>query len=403
MTDLRRLVGEHEHELIAMRRTLHAHPEPSGEEHHTTELIAERLAVEGLTPIVLDSGTGVVCDLPMNPTGDLVPRQVPVVAIRADIDALAMDDLTTTPHRSHTPGLAHACGHDVHATALLGAALALLDVRRSDPQDAIVRLIFEPAEEAVPGGAVEVVEAGWLDHVRSVYGVHCDPKLDVGTLGLRAGPLTSAADQFTLTLTGPGGHTARPRQTVDLVRWSARVADRLWDAVQERVDHPVTVVLGALHTGAAANVIPSSAVLRGSYRTADREAWSRGEEATRAALAELMLMPDIGEPPAWDLQYTRGLPPVVNDAATTELVRSVVARHLGADAAVGTVQSVGGDSFAWYTEKVPGTYVRLGTHDPANVGPRMDLHSATFDVDERAIAVGAVVLAGCALAALGSN
>lgn len=400
MTDLRRIVGEHEHGLVALRRILHAHPEPSGEEYRTTELIADRLSVEGLDPIVLASGTGLVCDIPMDPTAPLDASEVPVVAIRADIDALAMDDLTTTPHRSRTPGLAHACGHDVHTTALLGAALALLEVRRTDPRAAIVRLIFEPAEETVPGGAVEVVDAGWLTHVRAVFGVHCDPKLDVGTVGLRAGALTSAADQFTLTLTGPGGHTARPRQTVDLVRWSARIADRLWDAVQERADHPVTLVFGSVHAGAAANVIPSTATLRGSFRTADRDTWAHGETVTRDALAAVLADADIGDPPAWTLDYTRGLPPVVNDVGTTDLVRRVVEHQWGTQAVADTVQSVGGDSFAWYTEVVPGTYVRLGTHDPESPHPRTDLHSATFDVDERAIGIAAVVLAGSALAAL---
>lgn len=400
MSDVTRIVGRHEHELIALRRTLHAQPEASGREHLTTEMLVERLSLEGLRPVVLGTGTGVVCDVPLDPSDDLDPADVPVVALRADIDALAMDDLTSAPYRSRFPGFAHACGHDVHTAAVLGATLALLELRRSTPRRAIVRVIFEPAEEAVPGGAVDVVAEGWLEHVRSIYGVHCDPKLDVGTLGLRAGPLTSAADQFELTLTGPGGHTARPRLTVDLVRWTARVADRLWDAVQERMTAPVTLVFGAAHTGAAANVIPSSAVLRGSFRTADRGTWADGESAIRDALAALLVPDDIGAPPQWQLDYVRGLPPVVNDAGTTALVHRVVDRVFGPQAAVDTPQSAGGDSFAWYTEQVPGTYVRLGTHDPDSDAPRPDLHSATFDVDERAIAIGATVLAACALAAV---
>jgi amidohydrolase len=399
MTDIRSHVRAHEHELVAMRRHLHTQPELSGAEHLTTEYIVDRLSVEGLSPVVLATGTGVVCDLPLDGVGG-EPVDVPTVMLRADIDGLAMDDLTGTTYRSRFPGVAHACGHDVHTAAVMGAALALLEIRRSYPRRGVVRLVFEPAEETVPGGAVDVIAEGWLDHVRSAFGVHCDPKLDAGSIGIRAGALTSAADQFEIHLAGPGGHTARPRQTVDLVRWTARVADRLWDAVQERLPDPVIVVFGAVHAGAAPNVIPATAVLQGSFRTADRATWAAGETALRSALADLLTEDEIGPAPTWDLGYGRGLPPVVNDAGTTALARDVVTRLMGAEAAVDTPQSSGGDSFAWYTERIPGTYLRLGTHDPESQAERQDLHSATFDVHESAIGIGASVLAACALAAL---
>lgn len=402
MTTIRSIVASHEHELVALRRLLHAQPEPSGAEYATTEVIVERLSVEGLRPTVFAMGTGVMCDISLDPERAPDPSSMRTVALRADIDGLAMDDLTGAPYRSRTPGIAHACGHDVHTAVVLGAGLALLESRRSHPRDAVVRLIFEPAEEAVPGGAVAVIDEGGLAHVRSIFGVHCDPKLDVGTLGIRTGPLTSAADQFELTLSGPGGHTARPRQTVDLVRWTARIVERLWDEVQAHLDSPVTLVFGAVHAGAAANVIPATATLRGSFRTADRPTWAAGERVIRETLAELVASSDIGPAPQWHLDYTMGLPPVVNDAVTTETVHRVVMREFGPQAVAETPQSMGGDSFAWYTEQVPGTYVRLGTHDPSSGADRQDLHSATFDVDERAIGIGAQLLAACALAALDS-
>lgn len=400
MSDVAAIVASHEHELVALRRLLHAQPEPSRAEHLTTEILVERLMVEGLAPVVLSTGTGLVCDVSLDPSLPPDPAAMPMVALRADIDALAMDDLVDAPYRSHFPGFAHACGHDVHAAAVVGAALALLEIRRHHPRRGLVRLIFEPAEEAVPGGAVGIIEDGWLDHVRAIFGVHCDPKIDVGSLGIRVGALTSAADQFELSLLGPGGHTARPRETVDLVRWSARIADRLWDEMSARADGPVTMVFGAVNAGLAANVIPAAATLRGSFRTADRTVWAHGEKVMLESLAHLISADDIGPPPDWHLDYTRGLPPVVNDAGTTALVERVVDREFGPTAAVPTPQSMGGDSFAWYTERIPGTYVRLGTHDAASTSPRLDLHSATFDVDERAIGIGATVLAGCALAAL---
>ena len=402
MTTIRHIVTSHEHELVALRRLLHAQPEPSGAEHVTTELIVERLSVEGLRPTVFAMGTGVMCDISLDPDREPDPSSMPTVALRADIDGLAMEDLTGAPYRSRTPGIAHACGHDVHIAAVLGAGLALLESRQAHPRDAVVRLIFEPAEEAVPGGAVGVIDEGGLAHVRSIFGVHCDPKLDVGTLGIRTGALTSAADQFELTLTGPGGHTARPRETVDLVRWTARIVERLWDQVQALLGSPVTLVFGAIHAGAATNVIPATATLRGSFRTADRPTWAAGERVIREVLTALTAETDIGPTPRWRLDYTVGLPPVVNDAGTTALVRRVVAHEFGLEAVAETPQSMGGDSFAWYTEQVPGTYVRLGTHDPASGPERQDLHSATFDVDERAIGIGARLLAACALAALDS-
>jgi amidohydrolase len=397
---LRQIVDGHEHELIALRRLLHAQPEASGEEHLTTELIVERLRLEGLDPVVLGTGTGVVCDLSLDPAVAPDPSTMPIVALRADLDALRMDDLVTAPYRSKHAGLAHACGHDVHTAALLGAGLALREWSTSHPRTGIVRLVFEPAEESMPGGAVDVIAEGWLRRVRAIFGVHCDPKVDVGNFGLRVGPLTSAADQFELVLRGPGGHTARPQLTVDLVRWTGRIADRLAAEVQAAADAEVILVFGAVQAGAAANVIPAVATLRGSFRTSDRATWAEGETLVRQALARVLASGEAGSPPEWELDYRVGLPPVVNDAGTTALAERTAVRQYGPESVTRSPQSMGGDSFAWYTEVVPGTYVRLGTHDPAAGDDRLDLHTPTFDVDERAIAHGATLLAACALAAL---
>jgi amidohydrolase len=367
-------------EMIAFRRILHSQPELSGAEYVTTEMLSERLAVEGLTPHVLKTGTGLVCDIPM---AEGLPPDAPIVALRADIDALAMDDRKDVPYRSQHPGVAHACGHDVHTAALLGAALQLLDRRGTVP--GTVRLIFEPSEETAPGGAIDVVNEGWLHGVQAIFGLHCDPRLDVGTIGVREGSLTSASDHFEIELRGPGGHTARPEQTVDLVRWAGRVAAELSDVVH--VSEPkTTVVLGSVHGGAAPNVIPSRAQLSGTFRTPDVEVWRRGRHLLTEALGEILSAP---EAPEWDLAYTVGVPPVVNDPDVTAFVREVMPAIASV---VATEQSRGGDSFAWYQEHVPGTYLRLGTHDPSSGAPRRDLHSATFDVDERAIGIGSAVL-----------
>lgn len=397
MTDLTWLdewVDAHADELIAFRRHLHAHPELSFEESATTELIAGRLEAAGLTTRPLRIGTGLLCDIGTAPIGP----DTRTVALRADIDALAMDDEKDVHYRSRVDGVAHACGHDVHTTVVLGAGLALAQGLERAGVDGRVRLIFQPAEERVPGGALQVIDEGGLDGVTEIFGVHCDPKLEVGQVGVRAGAITSAADMMTVTLHGPGGHTARPELTVDLVRVAAMVATDLPNAVRARARGaaPLTIVFGSMRAGEAGNVIPSRAVLRGTVRTTDREVWTDADVVVADALRDLV------EPTGAvvELEYTRGIPPVVNDRHATELLAAAAASVLGADAVQPTVQSAGGDDFAWFAEQVPGSYARLGTHGPTWEGPRLDLHASHFDVDEDAIAVGVRLLVATVLRAL---
>ena len=376
---------EHRDGLIAFRRNMHAHPELSGEEFATTELVRERLEVAGLSTRVFASGTGLVCDLdPEAHDADLGER----LALRADLDALAMDDETDTPYRSQRPGVAHACGHDVHTAITLGAALYYAHHRDAVPGP--LRFIFQPAEERVPGGAIEVIEDGGIDDVSIVLGLHCDPKLDVGAIGLKAGPISSAADMATIILTGPGGHTARPEQTVDLVTVAAKVVHELPRRVRESLDDPnhVKVVFGALHAGDAANVVPSHAELRASIRTPSLDVWEALPDLVDAHLRDLVTESGAD----YSLDYVHGVPPVVNDAATVDLVHRAATRELGTAAITPAVQSWGGDDFAWYLRERAGAYVRLGVHDPSSNGPRLDLHAGHFDVDEGAIEIGVRLL-----------
>lgn len=371
-------LAAHEEELVAFRRQLHAFPERSGEEHATTGLVAARLGVAGLEPRVLAVGTGLVCDI----------GGPPCVALRADIDALAMDDAKDVGYRSQHPGTAHACGHDVHTTITLGAGLYLA-AHWPDGWPGL-RLIFQPAEERVPGGALDVLADGGLDGVERVFGLHCDPKLDVGTVGLRAGAISSAADMAVVDLFGPGGHTARPEQTVDLVTLAARVVLELPERVRTRVGGgaAVRLVFGAVHAGDAPNVVPTSAQLRGSIRTPHTDLWDGLPDLLEAELHEIV------DPSGatCELRYTRGVPPVTNDPTAIDEVRRGVAAVLGDGAITEAVQSWGGDDFAWYSRRVPSAYVRLGTHGPDADAPRLDLHAGLFDVDEGAIAVGIRVL-----------
>jgi amidohydrolase len=391
-TALDAFLDGHLEELIAFRRELHAHPELSNEEFETTARVAERLRVAGLDPRTLPTGTGLICDLPTK----LRAPGVPLVALRADLDALAMDDETTVPYRSQVPGVAHACGHDVHTTVVLGAGLALtrLLTLEGAPRGA-VRLLFEPAEESARGGAHDVIDAGGLLGVGALFGLHCEPKLDAGRFGVRVGPITSAADIVVLSLHGPGGHTARPQLTVDLVAVAGRLAAELPIALRA-LDPSLNLVFGALHAGDAANVIPATAQLRGTLRTPDRDAWDRAPMLLGDALDAI-----VGPSGAtYDLRHERGVPPVVNDERVTGVLEAAAVAVLGADNVVHSEQSAGGDDFAWYAEQVPSTYARLGVHDPSSSRPHQDLHASTFDVDERAIAIGVRVLVHAALAAL---
>jgi amidohydrolase len=398
-----RFLEHHRAELVAFRRHLHSHPELSNEERETTDLVAQRLTTAGLAPVVLPDGCGLVCDI-TGPSGrgsgEYGPGEGggPVVALRADLDALAMDDEKDVAYRSQRPGVAHACGHDVHTTVVLGAGLALAELLADGAAGpgARVRLLFEPAEESAPSGALRIIEAGALKDVQAVFGLHCDPKLDAGRVGVRSGPLTAAADLIGLDLHGPGGHTARPGLTVDLVRVAATVVSGLPDLIRERARGDVLVVFGMLTAGHAANVIPAHAQLRGTLRTHDLDVWKDAERLVHDAVAEL-----VGPTGArFTLDYLQGTPPVVNDAVETERVAAVARAIVGPDAVEEAPQSYGGDSFAWYVEQVPGSYARLGVHDPARAGDRLDLHSSTFDVDERAIDVGVGLLALTALDAL---
>jgi amidohydrolase len=398
----RRFVERHRAELVAFRRHLHAYPEPSYEERETTDLVAQRLSAAGLKPRVLDDGCGLMCDI----GGRDIDRphgggadDGPLIALRADLDALLMDDEKDVPYRSKRAGVAHACGHDVHTTVVLGAGLALAELFAREAVPGRVRLIFEPGEEALPSGALRMIEAGALEDVDAIFGVHCDPKIDVGKVALRTGPLTSATDLVDVQLSGPGGHTARPHVTVDLVRVAGCLAAELPDRVREKAAPlgEVLLVFGMIAAGHAANVIPAHARLRGSVRTPDRSVWTDAERIVEEALAEL-----VGPTGAsYTVDYERGIPPVVNDAGETERLRAVAHRLVPDTDVVEAPQSLGGDSFAWYVEQVPGSYARLGVHDPASGGPRLDLHSSTFDVDERAIDLGVQLLTLAALDALG--
>ncbi|MGH3845257.1 MAG: amidohydrolase [Pseudonocardiaceae bacterium] len=377
-------LSNHGGELVAWRRHLHANPELAYAEHATTALLAERLASAGQQPMLLPGGTGLICDIG---TGSRC------VALRADIDALPLMEATGLPFASTVDGAMHACGHDAHAAILLGAALALASAPALPGR---IRVIFQPAEEVMPGGALDVLAAGGLSGVDRIFALHCAPRLRVGQVGTRVGPMTSASDLIELRLTSPGGHSSRPHLTADLVHALGTVITGLPSLLSRRVDARSGTVLvwGAVQAGQAANVVPQEGLVRGVLRTGDRLIWADLEPLVRELVTALLAPTGVG----FDLRHVRGVPPVVNEASSTGLLREAVVAALGGDALAGTEQSAGGEDFAWYLEHVPGSMCRLGVW--SGDGLQHDLHQPTFDLDERALPLGVRIMVHTALGAL---
>ncbi|MFF1285830.1 amidohydrolase [Streptomyces sp. NPDC058299] len=370
-------------ELVAFRRDLHMHPELGNQEFRTTAAIKERLERAGLKPRVLATGTGLLCDIGL---AEGEQPAVPLLALRADIDALPIPDTKADcPYRSTVPDRAHACGHDVHTTVVLGAGLVLADLHAKDLLPRPVRLIFQPAEEVLPGGALSAIEDGALTGVSRILAVHCDPRVDAGRIGLRHGAITSACDRLEIALDGSGGHTARPHLTTDLVTAAARVAVDVPALIARRVDTRAGLALtwGRIESGHAPNVIPQHAELSGTVRCLDLEAWRHAPDIVHAAIDEVATLHRAKS----EINYVRGVPPVVNDRESTEVLRRAMVARRGMKSVESTEQSLGGEDFSWYLEQVPGAMARLGVRRPGERTVR-DLHQGDFDADEYAIAVG---------------
>ena len=380
------VVEKYDEELVELRRDLHAHPELSWAEVRTTGVVAARLADAGWA-VTRTPRAGLIAEI--GTTGR-------VVALRGDLDALPVPDRTGDPWASRTPGVAHACGHDVHTTCLVGAGLALAELHHQGLLPGRVRLLFQPAEEVMPGGALSMIEHGALKDVVRVFGLHCDPALDLGRLGLREGPITGAADALEVRLEGSGGHTSRPHLTQDLVFALGALVTQLPAALSRRLDarSGLSLVWGIVESGSAHNVIPATGRAAGTVRMLDPMTWAEAESLVRELAAQIVLPYGVHAV----VDYTRGVPPVVNEHESTLLLGSAIERILGPDGLVPTRQSLGGEDFGWYLHSSPGAMARLGTRTPG--GATYDLHQGNLRIDERCLSIGARVLAEVAVAAL---
>ncbi|MEV5706350.1 amidohydrolase [Actinoallomurus sp. NPDC052274] len=378
-------------ELVAFRRDLHRHPELGREEVRTSRQIFKRLKAAGLNPRMLRCGTGLICEFGPK-------TNAPVIALRAELDALPVQEENDVEYRSEVDGKAHACGHDVHIAVVLGTGLFLAELHERGLLPGRVRLIFEPAEELIPCGALDVIEEGGIDGVGRIYTVHGWPHLPVGTFGTYVGAVTSACDQVVVNVTGAGGHTSRPQLTADVVFALAKIVTEVPAALSRRVapQAGLSLVWGEIHAGEAFNRIPSSGTVKGSVRCRDNEAWEKAPE-----LVEGLVAAEASKFKAKaKVEYLRGMAASVNDTESVQLFHDAAAFLLGKNALVPDVASLGGDSFGFYQMRIPGAYLWMGTAAPDSA-EGIDLHQGGYNPDERCIPATVKVLAGTVLTAQG--
>ena len=369
-------------ELLELRRHLHAHPELSGEEHQTAALVSGELRRLGWRVQEGVGRTGVVAEL-----GAV---DGPMVGLRVDMDALPIEEKTGLAYASKRLGVMHACGHDLHTCIGLGVARLLA---ASPPQGARVRLLFQPAEELAQG-AVWMRDAGAVDGLEALYGIHVVPNLPAGSVGIRRGCLTAAAGELEIQIRGEGGHGARPHQAVDAVWMAARVVTELQQSIARRLDalQPVVVSFGKVEGGKAFNVIADQVQLLGTVRCLDLEqhdqlpSWI--DQTVQGICASCGGSAEVN--------YRTIAPPVQNDRSLTDLLERCAIQCLGRDQVHPVEQpSLGAEDFAELLRDVPGMMVRLGVAGPHGCAP---LHNGKFALDERALAVGINVLVSTLLA-----
>lgn len=377
--------------VVAFRRDLHQHPELSFREHRTTDRIISVLQSYGLKPHRLES-TGAWVDIGSGPV---------VLGIRADIDALPGQEATGLPYASIHDGIAHACGHDIHTSVAVGTAVTLHRLLAGQTRVSVdhldltgrVRIIFQPAEEKLPGGSLEVIRQGILDDVPRIIALHADPSFDVGTIGTRIGAITSATDTLRVTLTGRGGHTSRPQQTQDVVFALSQIATQVPAILSRRIDvrSGVQLTWGHIQAGHAPNAIPATGQLSGTFRALDADAWETAAQLLDEIIGQVAAPYGVKV----GLEHVRGVPPVVNNEAETDLIEDATRFELGSRTIELAEQSMGGEDFAWMSQKIPGSMLRLGTRTPG--GPTYDLHQGDYNPDERAIGVGIQIFTQAAL------
>ena len=383
---LDRIAARLRKKLIAVRRHLHRHPEPSGRETGTTRYLAGLLSEAGLTPQILPQGRGAIVDGP-------APENAPRVCLRGDMDALFIQDGKKCEYRSQVAGVMHACGHDAHSACLMGGVLALEELRRKNllPWPTPWRAIFQPAEETA-AGAKEMIAAGALENVGAIFALHMDPTRAVGEIGVRDGAFTASCDEFAIRIDGRGGHGARPHETADPIAAAAGLIAAIYQTLPRQMPplKPVVASVGQIAAGRCANVIPEGAEMRGTLRTLDEPSRANA----KSIIEDIRAGAEKTTGCRIRISYPVGCASVINDARLNRVLRKA-AQTLpeGLQVSELAAPSMGSEDFGEYTRHVPGSMFRLGCQ--TSLGGV--LHSPHFDLDERCLILGARLLARAAI------
>jgi amidohydrolase len=387
LAQIKALAAQYAPQIVALRRHLHRHPELSFQEYHTAKFVAEKLYELGLDPQP-KADTGVVAVIEGRNPG----RKV--IALRADMDALPITEANDVPYKSTVPGVMHACGHDAHTASLLGTARILAELR--DQFEGTVKLIFQPGEEKIPGGASLMIRDGALQNPApaQILGQHVMPRLPVGKIGFREGMYMASTDELYMTVRGKGGHGAMPETFVDPVLIAAHLVVALQQVVSRMGTPRIPSVLsiGKVEAHGATNIIPNEVKMEGTFRTMNEE-WRDEAHRRMKKLAE-GLAESMGG--ACECDIRRGYPFLVNEPELTRRTRQAATAFMGAENIVDLDIWMAGEDFAFYTQQIGGCFYRLGTGNAAR-GITSGVHTPTFDIDEAALEIGAGLMAWLAV------
>ena len=377
--EIKQLARQHQKEAIANRRHLHQYPELSFQETATARFVADKLKSFGITPQEGVADTGIVA---------LIEGKNPAkktIALRADMDALPIHEANDVPYKSRHEGVMHACGHDVHTASLLGTAQVLQQVR--DRFEGTVKLVFQPGEERIPGGASLMIKAGALENPRPqhMFGQHVQPFIPAGKVGFREGMYMASADEIYVTVHGRGGHGAMPDRNIDPVLIASHIIVALQQIVSRHADPKMPSVLsfGRVIAEGATNIIPNEVKIEGTFRTMNEE-WRAAAHQKMKKLAESMAE-GMGGSCTFDIH--RGYPFLENSPELTRRARQYAVDFLGDDCVVDLERWMAAEDFAYYTQEVDACFYRLGTGNEAR-GITSSVHTPTFDIDEEALEVG---------------
>ncbi len=378
-------------EVQAIRHHIHSYPELSFQEYNTSAFISQQLTNWGISHQTNVAGTGIVA---------LIQGKNPdkkCIALRADMDALPIQELNDTDYRSQNDGVMHACGHDVHSSCLLGAAKILHELR--DEFEGTIKLIFQPGEEKHPGGASLMIEAGVLENPKpqAIFALHVYPHLPVGTAGFRAGQYMASADEIYITIEGKGGHAALPHQTVDPIAIAAQVITGLQQVVARKSNPllPCVLTFGKIAGGFATNVIPDKVEILGTLRTMD-EPWRK---EARKWIKDIIEQTCAAYGAKAFVDMPPGYPSLYNDPALTNVAEGWAKEYVGAEQVHTLDMRMAGEDFSFYTHHVPGCFFRIGTNQN-NEKFLAAVHNAHFDIDENAMKTGVGLFSWIAINAL---